>query len=109
MRIVSPEKDNKAHVDHVAGRQIQSVANTLEGIGFLISLVFGLVFVADSNYFMAILVAGLGCYVSWLSTRFLQGFGEMVEDTAANLEVNMRILDILESQEKRQQSGTDTK
>lgn len=109
MKIVAPVKESKAAQKHVAGKQIQNLADLLCGIGGFGSILYGMYHFSKDNIFIGIIVIAIGFYVSWASTRCLQGFGELVEDTTANLEVNKRILDILESQEMRQRNKNDAK
>lgn len=90
------------------GKQIQGLANTIEGIGYFVSIVSGAVLFFAGNIFMAIISAVAGCYTAWAITRFLQGFGELVDDTAATRETNDRILDILESVYIREYGSDDT-
>lgn len=84
------------------GKQIQNLAYLLCGLGCFAFIIGGLVYFVADNIFAGIIIAAIGCYISWASTRCLKGFGELVEDTAANREINEQILDVLESMYTRE-------
>ena len=84
------------------GKQIKNFAGLLCVLGCAFSLLGGILFFASDQVFIGLCVILSGCYVSWASTRCLKGFGELVEDTAANLEINEQILDVLESMYTRE-------
>lgn len=80
------------------GKKIQSIANFLCGLGWLGCAVIGIAYLSTAYVIIGIIIAAICSYVVWAITRFLQGFGELVEDTAAIRENTDRITDILESQ-----------
>lgn len=84
------------------GKQIKNFAGLLCVLGCAFSLLGGILFFASDQVFIGLCAILAGCYVSWACTRCLKGFGELVEDTAANLEVNEQILDVLESMYTRE-------
>lgn len=84
------------------GKQIQTIAYLLCGLGCFASIVGGLVYYISYNIIVGLLVAGIGCYISWACTRCLKGFGELVENAEATRETNDRILDVLESMYTRE-------
>ena len=98
MRDITIEKELKAASKRVAGKDIQSIADVLWGLGFILSVFGGISFFSTDNFLVGLVVLAVGIMGSWASTRFLRGFGELVEDAAANREVSKRILTILESQ-----------
>ena len=79
------------------GKQIQSIADLLFGLGCICAVLAGLIFFSADNYLVGIIIIVLGCYSAWATTRFLVGFGELVDDAAASRESIDRIVDILES------------
>ena len=96
MRIVEPEKINCIFQKRTTGQQIKSVAELLCFIGWIASIFYGMVFIGNQSIF-AVIIAAIGCYASWATTRFLVGFGDLIDETAANRENTDRIIDILES------------
>lgn len=97
MKIVVPENESASIKTKNTGKQIQNIADLLFGLGCICAVLFGLMFFNSKSSIVGILVIAIGCYGAWASTRVLQGFGELVEDTAANRENTDRIIDILES------------
>lgn len=97
MRIVKPQNENRAW-KMTTGEQIQGIASWLWGIGCLIFVIAGLLQIAADRVFVGILIMVLGILSTWISTRFMQGFGELIEDTAATCENTRVIAAILESQ-----------
>lgn len=75
-----------------SGGIIKGIAETIKWIGYIgFSLLFVLIFFLAPlflrwdfgvAFFVGLLVLGVGCLISWLSTRLLQGFGELVQYTA---------------------------
>lgn len=97
MRIGSRQRDNQAW-KKTTGEQIQGIASLFFGIGCFIFTLAGIVQIIADRRFVGILITGLGVLFTWISTRFIQGFGELVEDTAATCEYTHRIALLLESQ-----------
>lgn len=97
MRIVKPQNENKAW-KKTTGEQIQGIATLFYGIGCFIFALAGIVQIVAARIFVGILVTVLGILCTWISTRFIQGFGELIEDTADTCAYTRRIVDLLESQ-----------
>ena len=73
------------------GDKIQSVAKILCWIGIALSVLAGLILMAQDSDLapMGILTAGLGALFSWISSLFLYGFGELIVK-ATQIEKNTR-------------------
>lgn len=79
------------------GEQIQSIASLFFFVGCCIFVLACFTLIAADQYFVAILVTGIGILSTWISTRFIQGFGELLEDAADTCEYTHRIALLLES------------
>lgn len=69
-----------------SGAKIKGLASTLQVIGIVFSCVIGFVIFAvgigEGGFFVGLLYAAIGCFVSWLSFLLLAGFGELVDNSA---------------------------
>lgn len=97
MRIVKPQNENRAW-KMTTGEQIQGIASWFYGIGCFIFALAGIVQIVAGRIFVGILVTFFGILCIWISTRFIQGFGELIEDTADTCAYTRGIVDLLESQ-----------
>lgn len=97
MRIGSRQRDNQAW-KKTTGEQIQNIASWFYGIGCFVFALAGIVQIVAARIFVGILVTVLGILCTWISTRFIQGFGELIEDTADTCAYTRKIFDLLESQ-----------
>lgn len=98
MRIAKPQSENNAWKMHTTGEQIQNFASWLWGIGCFIFIIVGLIQIVADRAFFGILIMVFGLLFTWISTRFVQGFGELIENTADTCVYTSRIVAILESQ-----------
>lgn len=83
---------DKVEIKHNSGKAIQGIAIVIMLIGMLSSLLFAIMIGgAVSNIpgmeeaggvLIGVLVFTVGCLLSWIGTRMLKGFGEIVEYTA---------------------------
>lgn len=60
--------------------KIKTLAKALTIIGCIISILYGILSI-PSNLIAAVLIAGLGCLLSWASSFALYGLGELIETT----------------------------
>ncbi len=74
------------------GGSIKGVADVVFAIGAIASVIGGLAILvlaaSDDSFFSGliagVIVAGVGCLISWLSTLALRGYGELIMYTAEN-------------------------
>lgn len=97
MRIGSRQRNDKTR-KKTTGEQIQSIADLFLFVGCCIFVLAGFTLIAAEQYFVAMLITGIGILSTWISTRFIQGFGELLEDAADTCEYTHRIALLLESQ-----------
>ena len=84
--------------NRTTGKQICGIADLLFALECVAVVLAGLFSYNTFHPIVGILVIAIGCYCAWAVTRFMVGFGELVDDTAANRELNERMLEILEAQ-----------
>lgn len=70
-----------------SGPAIKGIASAIMWIGCISAILFFVILVffqyeLDVAFVTASIVFGVGCLISWLSTRLLYGFGELVQFTA---------------------------
>lgn len=78
------------------GQQIQNIAEFLCAIGWFASVLCCTALFKKFSIF-AVLIGAIGAYATWACTCVLRGFGELIEDTAANRENTDRIVELLAS------------
>lgn len=71
------------------GRKLQSLAKVLCWIGIVISVISGIVIMAQSNRYQSTILTGIlyivvGCLFSWISSWALYGLGIVVEYVESN-------------------------
>lgn len=66
------------------GDSITGLGNVICVVGIIASVIIGgsIVFNDDDFFLIGFLIIGLGCFLSWLSSLLLRGFGQLVSDTA---------------------------
>lgn len=64
------------------GDSITNLGNIICAIDIIASFIWGIVLMSKELVALGLLVIGLGCFLSWLSTLLLRGFGQLVSDTA---------------------------
>lgn len=66
------------------GDSITGLGNAICVVGIIASVIIGgsIVSKDDDLFLIGLLIIGLGCFLSWLSTLLLRGFGQLVSDTA---------------------------
>lgn len=62
------------------GGKIKILAVVITVIGIGVSLAFGL-YLLDSNVLLGLVIAVVGSLLSWISSFFIYGFGELIEKT----------------------------
>lgn len=81
---------------------------TLAVIGFvcgvLLSLISAIMLWTANSYRNPTVLAGIGvllggCLASWIGSFFTYGFGELIEETSRNREINQQILNHLNAQQ----------
>lgn len=86
----SPSSDSNAprsftpHISGGIGDSITGLGNAVCIIGIAASIIIGALIISANSHLtlLGILIMGLGCLLSWLSTLLLRGFGQLVSDTA---------------------------
>lgn len=81
------------------GGKIKTLAKVVCGIGMVVSIGYGLRFMdrgASDAVLYALLIAGIGCIISWISVFLLYGFGELIEKVSS-IEYMMRMQQSSES------------
>jgi len=65
------------------GGKIKTFAKVVAWIGIIASVIVGLVFgMEDEDMIIyGLLIAGLGAFLSWVSSFIVYGFGQIVENT----------------------------
>lgn len=63
------------------GSKVKTMAKVFCGIGIGSSIILGIVSIFTSNFFVGLLIAALGSFVSWISTLALYAIGEASENT----------------------------
>lgn len=85
-----------------AGTKIKSWAFGLFIVEAIAAFISGLVtmFSDDDQFFIGLLVIVAGFFVAFITSLFLSAFGELVESSTENKDINAKILAKLEAQEK---------
>ena len=83
------------------GRKIKTLASVLAWIGIVLSIIYGLILLADGkddNVVVGVIIIVVGSLCSWLSSFVLYGFGQLIENSDILVDQN----GILISQGKKQ-------
>lgn len=80
------------------GGKIKTAAAVTCILGMIASVIWGIILFSRS-FLIGLLVMGLGGLFSWLGTFTLYGFGELIEETRRNREINQQLLAALKPQE----------
>lgn len=64
------------------GRKIKTLAEACTCVGITISIIVGLLFLAEGEV-IGIIIAIIGSLVSWISSFLFYGFGQLIENTDA--------------------------
>lgn len=83
--------------DNIGGK-IKSVAVCTCVVGMIASVIWGIV-LFFSSFLSGLLVIVVGCACSWVGTCTLYGFGELIEETRRNREINQQLLAALRPQQ----------
>ncbi len=81
------------------GKKIKDLASIVRLIGAGISVIVGMIILVNGYFFIGILVAGLGIFLSWLSVLTFYGFGQLIDNSD-------RIVALLEQQQRTQKQVT---
>ena len=66
------------------GKTIKRLTKVIVGVGMALSIVAGLAFLAmPGGFFVGLLVAALGCLLSWLSGLTLAAYGDIADNLLA--------------------------
>ncbi|MBR6569420.1 MAG: hypothetical protein IKK75_03100 [Clostridia bacterium] len=71
------------------GGKIKAAAKAFCWIMIALSVVIGVLLIADRNALMGIIIMAAGSLIGWLSSFALYGFGEMVENSC--IQTNLMI------------------
>ncbi len=77
------------------GKKIKALAAVMAGVGIAVSVISGMVLMANDEEITGIIVLIIGSLLSWTSCFCLFGFGDLVDNsakTAANSELIVRLL-----------------
>lgn len=61
------------------GSKIKSLVKGIVGVGMVASVILGLLCMFGVSFLGGILLAGMGCLMSWLSGLLMYAYGEMVD------------------------------
>ena len=75
------------------GHKIKTLATVIAVIGMIASLLLGVILISKEEFVLGIIVAAIGCLLSWLSSFTLFGYGCLIENTDALAEVSYRTLE----------------
>ena len=90
------------------GKQIHGIADILYSVGSLIAVIGGFL-ILSANVLIGIIVIVLGFYAAWAFSRIVYGFGDLVDDTAANRKNTDEIVSLLSAKETQDTpDDTDT-
>ena len=62
------------------GGKIKTLAQVVAILGVIVSVIAGL-FVLDDSALYGVLIAFVGSVLSWISSLFIYGFGELIDKT----------------------------
>lgn len=103
MKIFKPENETKGYRN--TGKTIQGLAELICALCWMATFLGCMAFFSSENYITAIIILVVGLLIPWISTRILQGFGELVENAEANRANTDRILFALTSIQKTLQTN----
>ena len=103
--------------DNIGGK-IKALATVLCVIGMIVSLVFAIVLWSQNNEYnyvtraysntisigFGVLVGG--CVASWVGSFFMYGFGELIDETTLNRQINQQILQRLDRAKTEENSSS---
>lgn len=78
------------------GRKLKDLAQIFTALGIIASIIFGIFMFVGSQIFLGLLVIALGSLLSWISSLFLYGFGELIEkncEIARNTDIIVKSLE----------------
>ena len=92
--------------DNIGGK-IKNLAQVLCWIGIIASVVGAIALWAQNSRYYNTIALGFGVLIggavgSWVGSFFMYGFGELIEETTLNRQINERILDAMEKTHKEQ-------
>ena len=79
------------------GEKIKGLAVVLCILGMIASVILGLT-ILSASFWLALLTIAAGCVGSWIGSFCLYGFGELIEETSANRQINAEILKCLKGE-----------
>ena len=86
------------------GDKIKTLAVICCGLGMVLSVICAIVLWSGNSYRNPTVALGIGvlvggCLASWIGSFFTYGFGELIEETRRNREINQQILNHLNAQQ----------
>lgn len=79
------------------GKRIKAVSQIFCYVGITLAVLLGVILLAIKMVFLGILVALLGSILSWLSSLFPYGFGQLIENSDAQRRMLEKQADLLSS------------
>ena len=95
--------------DNIGGK-IKTLAVVVCVVGMIASLIFAIVLWSMDSYRTPTIALGFGvliggCVVSWVGSFFTYGFGELIEETTLNRQINQLILQQLSNAGAKENSS----
>ena len=88
------------------GDKIKTLAVICCGLGMVLSVICAIVLWSGNSYRNPTVALGIGvlvggCLASWVGSFFMYGFGELIEETRRNRELNQEILNRLNAPQEK--------
>lgn len=64
------------------GKKLMGVASVFTTLGIIASIIIGIIFLAEEEVLIGLIIIALGSFVSWLSSLALYGFGQLIDNTS---------------------------
>ena len=93
--------------DNIGGK-IKTLALVICAAGAIASVICGLA-MFDDSFLLGLLIIVAGCLGSWTGSFCLYGFGELIEETARNREINRLILMHLQGNKEGHARGPEVR
>lgn len=90
------------------GGKIKTLAMVICAVGAIASIICGLA-MFDDSFLIGLVIIVAGCLGSWTGCFCLYGFGELIEETARNREINRLILLHLQGNKEGASRGSEVR